>query len=214
VRAATIGGVTFDGGGGAFGGISFVQGAHDQTWDGFHFANGVTDSTGVVLFGGYTGWAAPHNIALKHITIDASCHRANSGATDHGVYLASAVGGPHDILIEDLTVVGTDSMGLWSAIHADHGDTSNPASHDVTIRRLKVTGTHDAMLLWTPPLHNWLIDGATITNASQFAVRFESVGAQNIQLRGIVSTGSGSAGFYSSMGAHPAGVTFVSNSFH
>ena len=41
VRAATIGGVTFDGGGATyFGGISFKDGAHDQTWDGFNFASG------------------------------------------------------------------------------------------------------------------------------------------------------------------------------
>ena len=36
VRAETRGGVTFDGGGTTyFGGISFEDGAHDQTWDGF-----------------------------------------------------------------------------------------------------------------------------------------------------------------------------------
>ena len=41
VRAETSGGVTFDGGGTTtFGGLTFVEGAHDQTWDGFNFANG------------------------------------------------------------------------------------------------------------------------------------------------------------------------------
>ena len=41
VRAETPGGVTFDGSGnsGGYGGLSFEDGAHDQTWDGFNFAN-------------------------------------------------------------------------------------------------------------------------------------------------------------------------------
>ena len=104
VRAATIGQVTFDGGGGALGGISFNGGAHDQTWDGFHFANGVVGSTGVIVFGGYAGMAAPYDISLKHITVDASIHRINSGATDHAMYFSYALDGWHDILIEDFTV--------------------------------------------------------------------------------------------------------------
>ena len=42
VRAQTRGGVTFDGGGTRyFGGLSFEQGAHHQTWKGFVFANGI-----------------------------------------------------------------------------------------------------------------------------------------------------------------------------
>ena len=52
VRAETPGGVTFDGGGAdAFGGVWFVDGAHDQTWEGFTFANGSATSTGVIMFG-------------------------------------------------------------------------------------------------------------------------------------------------------------------
>ena len=43
VRAET-GGVVFDGGGASsFGGLSFEDGAHDQTWDGFRFANMTAD---------------------------------------------------------------------------------------------------------------------------------------------------------------------------
>ena len=40
IRPATPGGVAFDGDAGSyFGGISFEEGAHHQTWDGFNFTN-------------------------------------------------------------------------------------------------------------------------------------------------------------------------------
>ena len=220
VRAQTPGGVTFDGHGGQLGGISFEQGAHDQTWDGFHFANGRTSQTGVIVFGGYPGLAAPYGIALKHFTIDASIHRVNPGATDHAVYFSYAVGGgPHDVLIEDLTVNATDPMGLASGIHMDHGypaDAPNMASHDVTVRRLVFNGnrtisSQQAIILWQPPTHDWLFDGGTITNAGGLAVRFESSPASHIVFRDITSRNSG--GFYSSMGSTPPGVTFLHNSF-
>jgi hypothetical protein len=219
VRAATIGGVTFDGGGGALGGISFNGGAHDQTWDGFHFANGVTGQTGVVMFGGYSGMAAPYNIALKHITIDASCHRVYSGATDHAMYFSYALDGWRNILVEDFTVNATDTMGLASAIHMDHGyasDAPNVAAHGVTVRRLVFNGnkgipSQQAILLWQPPTRDWLFDGATITNAGSSAIRYEST-ATNIVFKDITSVNSG--GFYSSQGANPAGVTFINDVLH
>ncbi len=220
VRAQTIGGVTFDGGGGPLGGISFNGGAHDQTWDGFHFANGVTSSTGVVVFGGYAGMAAPYDITLEHITIEASCHRVNPGATDHAVYFSYALDGWHDILLEDLTVNATDPMGLATAIHMDHGypsDGPNVAAHGVTVRRLTFTGnktiaSQQAVLLWYPPIHDWLFDGATITDAGDLAVRFESTPASDIVFQNMTSTNSG--GFYSSQGANPPGVTFINDDFH
>ncbi len=220
VRAQTIGGVTFDGGGGSLGGISFNGGAHDQTWDGFHFADGTTSSTGVVVFGGYAGMAAPFDITLEHITIDASCHRVNPGATDHAVYFSYALDGWHDILLEDLTVNATDPMGLATAIQMDHGypsDAPNVAAHGVTVRRLTFTGnktiaSQQAVLLWYPPIHDWLFDGATITDAGGLAVRFESTPASNIVFQDMTSTNSG--GFYSSLGAAPAGVTFINDDFN
>src|SRR5205085_8715821 len=74
VRAATIGGVTFDGGGGSsFQALSFEAGVHDQTWDGFNFANMAAYQSGIIEIGGYTTRAAPHHITLRHITIMASC---------------------------------------------------------------------------------------------------------------------------------------------
>jgi hypothetical protein len=220
VRAATVGGVTFDAGGGYMGGMSFNGGAHDQTWDGFRFANGTTSQTGVIVFGGYSGMAAPHNITLQHLTVMASCHRVGSGATDHAMYFSYALEGWHDILVEDFTVNATDTMGLASGIHMDHGypsDAPNVSAHGVTVRRLVFNGntgiaSQQAIILWQPPTRDWLFDGATITNAGDVAIRYESSLATNIVFKDITSVNSG--GFYSSQGPNPAGVTFINDVLH
>jgi hypothetical protein len=220
VQAATVGGVTFDGGGGYLGGISFNGGAHDQTWDGFRFANGTTSQTGVIVFGGYSGMAAPYNISLKHITIEASCHRVGSGTTDHALYFSYALEGWHDILVEDFTVNATDTMGLASGVHMDHGyaaDAPNVAAHGVTVRRLTFNGnkgiaSQQAIILWQPPTRDWLFDGATITDAGGVAIRYEPTPGTNIVFKDITSVNSG--GFYSSQGPTPAGVTFINDVLH
>jgi hypothetical protein len=69
-----------------------------------------------------------------------------------------------------------------------------------------VTGTQQAIIIWNSTLRNITIDGATITNALAYAVRYESDGATGIVLSNITSTGSGYAGFYSP-GHQPPGVT-------
>jgi hypothetical protein len=99
-------------------------------------------------------------------------------------------------------------------VHAYHGTAAAPPSYNVTIRRLKVVGTLFPIVLWndTAVQHDWLIDGATISGARSYAVRFESVGARNIVLNAVSSTGSGYGGFYSSMGANPPGVSFTNDS--
>ena len=215
VRAETVGGVTFDGGGTmSFGGLSFVAGAHHQTWEGFNFANGTATSTGVVTFGGYAGLAAPHHITLRHITFLGSCRgRATTAAgnsTEHAIYFSHSVGGAHDLVLEDITVDG--SGFLASALHFFHSDGANQNAWNVIVRRLTVNRTQQAVILWDETLHDITIDGATITNALAVAVRYEGPG-RNIVLRNITSTGSGDNGFYSSMGANPPGVTFSGNSF-
>jgi len=212
VRAETIGGVMFDGGGStSFGGLTFVDGAHDQTWDGFNFANGQATSTGVIVFGGYAGRAAPHHITLRNIKVLASCTGRND-RSDHAVYFSYAVGGPHDILIDGLTVDGTGPSPLSSALHFYHSDSTNQNAWNTTIRRLVVSGTYTAIFLWDSTLHDVTIDGATITNAHHGAVRYEQPG-QRITLANMTSTGSGKFGFYSSAGDPPPGVTFINNSF-
>jgi hypothetical protein len=217
VRAETRGGVTFDGGGTRyFGCISFEDGAHDQTWDGFNCAGGEATDTGVVTFGGYTGQTAPHHITMRHITIMASCTgrspTASSSGYDHAFYLSQAVGGPHDLLFEDITVDGAGLLA--SAFHFYHSDGTNRNAWNVTVRRLHVSGTQQAIILWDPTLRNITFDTATITNALKFAVRYESARASGITFANITSTGSGVQGFYSSLGANPAGVTFDDVSLH
>jgi hypothetical protein len=212
VRAETRGGVTFDGGGTTyFGGLTFVDGAHDQTWDGFTFANGQATETGVIMIGGYAGRAAPHHITLRNIKVLASCTGHND-RNDHAVYFSYAVGGPHDILIDGLTVDGTGPTPLSSALHFYHSDSTNTNAWNTTIRNLVVNGTYTAIMLWDSTLHDITIDRATITNARYGAMQYERPG-QRITLANMTSTGSGTFGFYSSLGANPPGVTFVNSSF-
>jgi hypothetical protein len=114
-----------------------------------------------------------------------------------------------------MTVNATDGAALSSAIHMDHGDSTNVAAHGVTVRNLTFRGNtaitgQQAIILWTPPIRDWTFDGGTITDAGGQAVRFESKGASNIAFRNITSTNSG--GFYSSMGSNPPGVSFTNTS--
>jgi len=225
VWAETRGGVTLDGGGTiAYGCISFEAGAHDQTWDGFTCANGQATQTGVVLFGGAASPGSaydapgPHHITMRYITIARTCTgRATtaSGSTwDHAIYISQALGtGPHDLLFEDITVDGRG--GLASAVHFDHADSTHPNASNVIVRRLHVTGTQQAIILWDVPLRNITFDTADITGALAVAVRYEAAGATGITFKNIISTGSGSgSGFYSNLGTNPPGVTFSNNSFH
>jgi hypothetical protein len=219
VRAQTIGGVTFDGGGGTSfdGAMAFEDGAHHQTWDGFNFANFSLRQSGVINFGGYISRRTPHHLTIRHIKILGSVRGTATGVTgntlEHALYFAQAAGtGPHDLLAEDISVDG--SGYLASAVHADHGDATNPPAYNVTIRRLHVYKTQQAIILWSSNLRNWTIDTADVTNALEYAVRYESSGGTGIRFANIRSTGSGVRGFYSSMGSNPPGVTFYNNSFH
>jgi hypothetical protein len=62
-------------------------------------------------------------------------------------------------------------------------------------------------MLWDPTLHDIVIEDSTIMNAKHTAVRYEQ--GSTITLRRVTSVGSGEAGFYSSLGANPPGVTFI-----
>jgi hypothetical protein len=217
VRAATRGNVTFDGGGAtSFSCIAFSGGAHDQTWDGFNCAHGQATNTGIVTFGGYAGEAGPHHITMRHIAILSSCTgrstSVSSPTTDHAFYISYAVGGPHDLTFEDISVNGAGHLS--SAFHFFHSNATNQNAWNVTVRRLRVTGTQQAIILWDPTLRNITFDTATISNALDVAIRYETEGAKGVRLTNITSTGSGNYGFYSSQGSHPAGVTFTNDSLH
>ena len=215
VRAETIGGVILDGGGATyFGGLSFDEGAHDQTWDGFVFANGTPTQTGVVTFGGYSGMAAAHHITLRHLTflrsLTGSATSVSSPTTDHAIYVSRAAGGVHDLLFEDITVDGRG--GLASAVHLYGSDAGNPNAWNVTVRRLTVTGTQQAIILYDSTLHDIVIDGATITGALSYGVRYERPGS-DIFLANITTIASGVQGFQSPYGSNPPGVVFINDSF-
>jgi hypothetical protein len=216
VRAETKGAVIFDGGGGNYyGGITFTQGAHDQTWDGFTWQNmtptGPTTGTGtgVIVFGGYNGYVAPHHITLRDCTVRPI---AGTYVGGHDVYFSFAsTPGPHDILIDGLTV--DDPNGYTTAaLHFYHSDATNKNVWNVTIRNTRISGTQQAIMLWDATLHDIVIEDTTITNAKDTAVRYEYGSA--ITLQRVTSTGSGQYGFYSSLGANPPGLTLISSSLH
>jgi hypothetical protein len=213
IRAETTGGVTFDGGGSnSFGGITFVAGAHDQTWQGFIWQNGSPftppdDGTGVIVFGGYAGQAAPHHITLRDVKV-----RQITGV-GHALYVSWSVGGVHDILLDGYTVEDPGVV-LRSALHFYHSDAANLNAWNFTVRNMHVTGTEQAIMLWDSTLRDITIDTAEVTNARSVAVRHEAPGAIRIVLANITSRGSGSGmGFQSSLGMPPPGVTLINNSF-
>jgi hypothetical protein len=214
VRAKTRGGVTFDGGGATyFGGISFQDGAHDQTWDGFVFSGGRATDTGVVMFGGYKGLAAPHHITMRSIHLASTC--TGVPPRDQGFYISNTdTDGPHDLLFEDITVDGAGGLTSAFAFGHDWG----AAAHDVTVRRLTVTGTQQAFIMWsTPPLRSIVLDGAMIDRATKFAIRYETEGtapAEGILIENVTSVRSGEQGFFSSDGPNPAGLTFRDNNLN
>ena len=218
VEAMTRGGVTFDGGGASgYGGLAFEDGAHDQTWDGFNFANMAADHSGIIAIAGYTPRRAPHNITLRNITIGATCTGSatspSAPAVDHAIYIANALDpGPHDLLFSDITVDGRG--GLASAFHFFHSSAGAPNASNVTVRRLHVTGTQDAIILWDSTLHDITFDSVDITDALSYAIRYEALGSTGMILSNITSTASGREGFYSSEGPDPPGVTISNSSLH
>jgi hypothetical protein len=201
VRAETRGKVTFDGGGtSTFGGLTFVDGAHHQTWDGFRFANGKPTQTGVIVFGGY-GQTAPHHITLRHLTMLPSIV-ASTANNDHLIYFSKDAA--HDILIEDYTA--TPGASIKSALQFYH----SPNAYNVTVRRMHVVGTQSAILMYDGTVHNVLIEDSDIKNARDVALNVATIGT-NVVLRNVTSVNSG--GTYYPNGK-PAGLSLVNCSFH
>ena len=213
VRAETRGHVVFDGGGGSgYSALAFEAGARYQTWDGFVFANMRAEQSGIVEIAGYVPRAAPNHITLRNIWVRSSCRgQATSPSgpmTEHAFYFANAKGvGPNHILLSDIWVDGRG--GLASAVQFDHGDSANPNASFVTVRRLHVTGTQQAILFWTPTVRSITFDLVVIWDAGVHAVRFESKGAHAVIVANIVSHSSGKQPFYSSMGSHPPGLVLA-----
>ena len=201
VRAETRGGVTFDGAGASsFGGLSFNGGAHDQTWDGFNFANGKPTQTGVIVFGGY-GLASPHHITLRNITMKSTIV-GSTPQNDHFIYFSSD--NAHDILIEDYTANGGTT--IRSALQFYH----SPNVYNLTVRRMHVTGTQNAILMYDGTVRNVLIEDSDITGARDSALNIATTGS-NVVIRDSTSVNSG--GVYYPNGK-PAGVTIINSTFN
>ena len=185
MRAETRGGVTFDGGGAStFGGLTFVDGAHHQTWDGFRFANGKPTQTGVIVFGGY-GRAdpAPHHAPQPDDALRRSSARRPEN--DHLIYFSKD--GAHDILIEDYTA--TPGASIQSALQFYH----SPNVYDLTVRRMHVVGTQSAILIYDGTVHDVLIEDSDIRDARDAALNVATTGA-NVVLRNVTSVNSGGGG--------------------
>ena len=211
VRAETRGGVTFDGGGAIyFGGITFVAGVHHQTWDGFVWANGApTNSagdggTGVMVFGGYAGQAAPHHITIRNSTVRPIATATQRG---HAVYLSYAVGGAHDLTFDNFTIDDPGGRGAQAGFHFYHSDAANQNAWNVTVRNSRITGTQQGFMVWDPTIHDVLVEDTTISGATRIAVRYDE--GSRITLRRVTSTGSGERGFFSDKGSKPPEVTFI-----
>jgi hypothetical protein len=219
VRAETSGGVTFLGrGSNQYGGLSFQDGAHHQTWEGFRFANMGADETGIVEVGGYEPRQSPHHITLRQITIDNSnyggAYCADCDPRDHAVYIAHALGdGPNHLLFEDFHIDGRG--GLASAFHFYHSEPGAPNASDVVVRRLRVEGTQQAIIMWDGTLRDVTFEDVEITNVLAYAVRYETTSdtwPANVVLRDVTSRGSGYGGFKSAGGREAPGLTLERSS--
>ena len=179
------------------------------------FANGTPTSTGVVVFGGLAnnGSAAPHHITMRNITV-AAPRSGGSVPQDHAIYVfdLSRPGGPHDLLFEDITGDGPGHH-LASAFHFDHStrvtqrlERDRPAPDS---RHRHPAGDHRVGRARCTTL---LFEDITITNSTRFAVRYENGSDYRVVFQERrVSSGSGSQGFYSSLGTpaarrHPLGL--------
>jgi hypothetical protein len=218
VRAETDGGVTFDLGGSGSPHLLFRNGAAYQEWRGFRFGNSHPGDNGVIMFGEGNG-VPVHHLTLRNVTLLPSITTGpgpnGNYQNGQGLYFSWAgSGGNHDILIDGLV----SNAELWSAIHAYHDDKGS-VGHDITIRNstINATGAHGQMgiVLWSGTIYDWLIEDVTVSGANEYGVR-HAVGGSGITLRGVTTTGSGSRGFYSSVGTYPnvSGLTFDSISFN
>lgn len=218
VKAETTGGVTFEPSVAAayFGGITFLEGAHHQTWQGFKFTKGNPRESGVIVFGGYSLLPPPHHITLRNITVSGLVNDGDGDLDGYPIYFSmAATPGPHDLLIEDFTAVDTGVSGALLHFYHDTaaGDPAgNFNAQDVVIRRATLTGTPQPIMVWADSINRLLFEDVTISGAGDYAIRYEHGHA--VTFRRVVSTGSGSGGFYSSHGANPAEVTFESCDLH
>lgn len=215
LRAATDGGVTFDGGAGRGPLIWFRGGTAYQEWRGFKFGNCQPWDNGVIGIGEGSG-APNHHLTLRQIeflsTIQTGPGPNGNYTNGQGIYLSWANSpGNHDLLIDGWI----SNAELWSHLHIYHD--SPTVGYDNTVRNatLNCVGTHGQMGIvpWASTMTNFLFEDILITGANEYGVRHAAGGTAT--LRRVTTTGSGTAGFFSSLGTYPnvPGLTFESCSF-
>ena len=226
IQAQTTGGVTFDGGSASMCGLYVGQGAHDITFDGFKFANIRPVSTGVVTISQHGTVEAPvYNLTFKNITILGTCLGTVTTTLpgeflDHGFYLSSAAKpGPHDITIQDCTVIApADNTRYLHSVLTIYGDENavETTPYNVTVTRLTGTGK-DGFLIWGANIHDCTFTSCTFTSCRVFGAR-QQYANLNMRYISCTSTGSGTQGFYNGNtatpdSAAPTGTTFTSCSW-
>jgi hypothetical protein len=221
IRAQTRGGVIFDGGGATGECIQFLGGVHDQTWDGFSMTRYYPASTGVINIGAWTNTTtmamAVYRLTFRYINIYNCTGRAKllyDPTLDHAIYVSYSTGGAHDLLFDNISIDDRNHQGLAAGFHFYHSDPSSNLLNawNVTMSNITVRGTNQAFVLADATLKNILVTDAVIINTLKNAVDYEAGGP--ITLRNIISTGSGVAGFNSTQGANPSGVTIINCSFN
>ena len=183
VKAETKGGVILDGNGHTyFGGLTFANGSHHQTWDGFSFDNGQATDTGVIVFGSWPELPGSHHITLRNITLlpRLTSHTRNN---DHGVYFSSSSNGAHDLVLEDFDVQGNATAPLSSAWHHDH----DPNCYNLRGERWKVKGVYTGVFFYSHEKHDITLKDWTIDAGRETGIDL-TYPAPNIRLENVIVT--------------------------
>lgn len=208
VRAETSGGVTFNLAGSDSPHISFRNGAAYQEWSGFKFSNSRPGNNGVIMFGEGDGRAV-HHLTLRNIEFLSSISSGpgpnGNYQNGQGLYFSWSATGNHDILVDGFK----SSAALWSQVHIYHDDQAGPG-YGITIKNAQWILSRQphaqmGIVAWSTKIRDYLFEDITISGANEYAIR-HAVGGTMI-FRRVTSTNSGKAGFYSSLGSNPAGIT-------
>lgn len=200
--------------------LSFEEGVHDQTWDGFRFSNMTVTSNGVLTFGGYLARKAPHHITWRNFWIDDTCKaRDPNGSQDHGIYPAHGIDdGPHHLVFEDFRIDGANLNGALHSWHPEAGQ-AGFQPHDITWRRGLITKPWWGIVAGHElPVYGYLFEDLRIEDARRSAVAwYELKQVHDVTFRRVTSVRSASV-FQSEGSAKPLppgipGMVFDSCSF-
>ena len=196
VRAETKHGVTFDGGGATYWiGLHFIGGAHDQTWQGFRFANAEPTGVGFIDFGGFVGHDPVRNITVRDCILTG--FQGAVGNQGHAVYISHAFGGRHKGITLDGLLIEDTIGNVGGGIHIYHDTYSDKVpdywnAEDVTIRNCTIRGVLVGFYVWAKTARNVLVEDCRVENARDYGVRYEL--GENVTFRRVTTTGSGAEG--------------------